>query len=171
MKKLLCVMLIFAALGVTAFADTTFDASLYTKEELREILTQIYLQIPASEGDVLLFDQDGIQVVYCNIKATGSFWRINLMVTNNTDNSVSVSVNKLKGNRAQLGIWDNGNTVDGQSVYLSAPNNDFGIERSAMLEYGIETLKTLDFELKIYFTESKESVTVPVHLDVDYPVK
>ena len=43
MKKLLCVMLIFAALGVTAFADTTFDASLYTKEELREIMEEAAL--------------------------------------------------------------------------------------------------------------------------------
>ena len=170
MKKLFCLLFaLLLTLGV-ASAHEPFDPSKYTVEELYEILTQINLYLPAAEGDVVLFEQGGIQICYRNVKVSSSFWRINFMVINDSDVPVSFSLNKLRGNRMTLDVWDNGYTIEPDSVYLSAPNNDFGLQVSAMKEYGIETLVTLDFDLSVYFSETKERITVPVHLDVNYPL-
>ena len=180
MKKSLFIIVIFLSICFTivTYADVDFDPSIYTNEELEEIISTINNYLPqssdkSSEAEVL-YDEDGVYVEFRGIyKYSSSSYIVDLYVDNTKGEEIYLSLRDGRVNRASIGFSNNGISIQDNSIYLASANFDFIIDTDDLRPYGIDTINQLDFTLNLktggMFGDT--FLELPVSLALDVPIE
>ena len=182
MKKLaLMIVVMILASTIAATADTRFDPSQYSVEELSAIQDIISNYLSQNENNAeddskaVLYNENGICIEFKGIDHySKSNWLINLYIENNYGEEISVLLNDGRANRFAIEFSNGFTTIGDDSVYLAKPNFDFLIKIDDLNEYGISTLETLDFNLVIKkggWLTGEKIAEVPVTLELHETVE
>lgn len=152
MKKQIVVLIIVLSLcsASLSLAKADFDPSIYTKEELLEIVTIIYNYLPKTPIGEILYDDGSVYVEFRGIEkySTGTYI-INLFVENNRGEEVYLDLSKCKANRASFGVGNGRLSIPDDSIYLTKPHFGLVINSYDLRAYGIDTINQLDFIMQL----------------------
>ena len=120
MRKLFALMLALTTLCTMAYAESIFDPSQYTEEELREIDTLIHMHLTKTEEGTVLYDDNGIYVEFKGLylEKWGDGIGVNVLIQNNSGQYLRFDTLGHTINKATFG-WNNCYTLPRRSTTLS----------------------------------------------------
>ncbi len=114
-----------------------------------------------AQDSIVLYDDNNIFIEYRGLKDYYSKDVLYIMENNLVCNRVNL--------RSTNGLLD----LPADSVFLAYPNYHFVIDYEDLKEYDVKKIETIDFELEINkgsWFGGENVVTLPVHIDVDFPI-
>ncbi len=159
--------------GIAA-ADVDFDPAQYSIDQLEEIQRIIAGYLPRNLEGQVLYDQDDLYIECKGIALhQATTWVINLYVDNKTNDEVYIALGGGKANGCIIKISSAKTTVLGNSVYLADPNFDNLISVSALRDYGITNLTSVEFDIEVRKGDKKGDILLqsPIKIDTDIPVE
>ena len=177
MKKWFALMLVIMTLCMTATAETAFDPSQYTMDELKEINNIIMSNLLKTEKGDVIYDKDGVYIEFRGIvRDSKSRYILNLFIVNSTNDEIEVTVtynasgNKysILVNRCDMPIGNCGVSVEKNSALLTGTDFKYLLDTEDFEMYGIDIVTHLEFSLDI--KGENGTVTVPFSLNVDVPL-
>lgn len=95
----------------TSSAGAILDTSVYSVEELKEIKAFLDGYLPATEMGEVLYQEDGISVVYRGVIQDNDYYKVNLIIANNTGEDIQINLDTVAYNGCKLGM-SNGSSVE-----------------------------------------------------------
>ncbi len=175
MKRLsaLILALVLALGAVPALAAVDFDPSLYSPDELKEIMEMISDYLREAQAGRVLWDRDGILAEYRGpVRWGAGRWIVNLYIENNTAERIFVGFSGEAADGFQFHTGNNGAFVEPGVRYLAEPNLGFIIDAANLRPYGLTQLQTFTFTLDIKSGSGNETevASVPVSLELNLPL-
>lgn len=176
MKRLLIVFLVVLSLisMSSVYATVDFDPSQYTVEELIEIDDLIWKAIPKIIDGTILYDANGIKVIYGGLEefSKGHLIRILLDVINDTDSNITLYGRNLAVNRYTFDFSNGLIDVVNNTIYLAKTDNRMELFIKELKMCDISNINSIDFDINIKNDQNGDWIdSFHVHLDVDYPVE
>lgn len=177
MKKWFALILVVITLCMTASAETAFDPSQYTMDELKEINNIIMSKLLKTEKGDVIYDKDGVYIEFRGIvRDSESYHILNLFIVNSTKENIKVYVtynasgNKysILVNRCDVAIGNCSVSVEKNSALLTGTDFKYLLQTKTFEMYEIDTVTHLEFSLDI--ERENSTVTVPFSLNVDIPL-
>lgn len=147
---------------------TENDESTSSQENEEGATTQETEATPNEPVNIVLMDADDIYVEFRGIEEYSSqSWIVNLYVENNRDSEIYVSLRDCQINKFSVEFANNGISIPANGKYLAAPNFDLIIDLDDLAAYGINTIETLDFNLRISTEMFGDVISeTPVNLEI-----
>ena len=151
------------------FAETNFDPSAYSDEELRDILSKINLYFSESsvrEGDVL-YDANGVYVEFRGVvQPLSRGYVLKIFVRNETDDEVSLYLDKALVDRATLTKSNSSAYIEPNSLFISTTrSNYFILYTDVLADYGIDHGKYLESTFSISSDSFKDTFDLNIPVD------
>ena len=176
MKRFLS-LLIFLFVLTSSFAyasaDVNFDPSVYTSDELHEIVSIINNYLPKTPKGEVLYNEDGVYVEFRGIyKHSSSKYIVDLYIENTKGEEISFALWYFRVNRATISLGNSGDTLEDDCIYLTSANYRLIIDTSDLELYGIDTISRLDFTLVLKKGDVHGEIFVeqPFTLNLDCPL-
>lgn len=172
MKKTFALLLVLTTLCTMAYAETAFDPSQYTEEELREIDTLIHMHLTKTEEGTVLYDENGIYVEFKGLyldpyhDAIG----VNVLVQNNSGKYLSFEIWDTTVNKATMWFWNATNfwLHDG-TMHMTKPEQ-WLVPFENLADWEFTTIHSIDFTISVQDENWNEYCRIPVSLTLEYPI-
>ncbi len=172
MKRFFALLLCVCALTVwaAALADTDFDPSRYTEDELYEIMASISLHLRNAEAGEVIYDRNGVVIEFRGIAYDRSFnnYYFDVMVRNDTDSDLTLSLNSVYLDRAKVGLANSSGSIRANSLWISSlgsKNLKFSV--ADLAGYGITRATNLDASFTLTSSDRSIKDSFELHLPVD----
>ncbi len=171
MKKLSALLFALVVIfSITSFAsaDTGFDPSVYSNEELEQIMASISsYRCNAQEGDEI-YNRNGIRIEYRGIKHSSGYVVV-LFVENNTNDTIRIELEKALLDRAALTRSNAGSCpIEANTIWISTTGSShFILYTDVLSDYGITHGTNLDCTFEIENSNYRTIDTFDLHLTVD----
>lgn len=152
------------------FAETTFNLSEYTDEELQEILAKINLHFSETSvkaGDIL-YDANGLYIEYRGLEKPYSHgYVLKIFVRNDTNEKVSLKLSSAFVDRATLTRSNSSASIDPNSLFVSTTGSTYFILYTDVLaDYGIDHGKYLECSFSISSESIKDAFDLNLSVDM-----
>lgn len=174
MRKLFALMLALTTLCMMASAETVFDPSQYTEEELREIDTLIHMHLTKTEEGTVLYDENGIYVEYRGLyqEPYDDGIGVNLFIQNNSGKYLTFDLQDYTAvNKATMAFWNGINIwLHDGIMHMTKPHNEWYLNFDDLKEWGFTTIQSIDFTIYVCDEDWITYCSIPVSLTLDYPI-
>lgn len=195
MKKvvslILAMSLVFALYGcgqsnnnTNANSDITVESSASLPEEgSANVTVSVSTPRPTEKPvEIPLLEMNDVYVEYRGIfEYSSQSWIVNLYIENNRNTEIYVDLDDFLVNGYYVPLRNNNNSITASSKYLAGPSFQYIINTDLLNQYGIKTIESIEFVLKIKegwvgdsFYEAKVALkmnkTVPINDSISAPI-
>lgn len=156
-----------------ASAETAFDPTQYTEEELSGIDNLIHMHQAKTEEGTVLYDENGIYVEYRGLypEELGSGVAVNVLIQNNSGKKLSFEPWGATVNKATMAFGNSMNFwLNDGTMHLTKTEREWYMDYDDLAEWEFTTIESLEFNINVYEEGFNFLFSIPVSLTEDYAI-